>query len=52
MRLLVYEDFRIARVIHSVTDILLSYYIGVLDVSNFLTVAAIIYDLQALSRRQ
>ena len=49
MRLLVYEDFFITSVIHSIVVMGLSYYVCATVVSNALTVAATIYELQALS---
>ena len=52
VRLLVYKDFLIVGVIHSIIIMSLSYYVFELAVPNFLTVAAKIYDFQALSRRK
>ena len=52
VRLLVYKDFLIAGVMHSIIVMSLSYYILGPDVPNVLTVAAKIYDFQALSRRK
>ena len=52
VRLLVYEDFLVVGVIHSIIIMSLSYYISEPAIPNFLTVAAKIYDFQALSRRK
>ena len=52
MRLLVYKDFLIAGVIHSIIVKCLSYYVFEPAVPNFITVAAKIYEFQALSRRK
>ena len=49
MRLLVYKDFLIADVIHSIIVMGLSYYVREPVVQNVLAVVATIYDLQTLS---